>query len=249
MLTSAQVAELRLDEYTTPLVSRSIQLRGARIGKPDWKALSAAGDRVHLLNLASHNGAELSKALARYIRAGEKSAVNKGYKCSIRAPWYVVPSVWAPDGFVFRQIHDFPRIVLNEAEATSTDTIHRLTCKSAGPERIIANTYTWLTAASAEIEGRSYGGGVLELEPTEAERLLMPAKLNGAMPLADCDRLTRAGRLNDVLEKNARTVLIGHMGLSRRECDLLRGIWEKMRDRRLARRKHSRATTAMNAAP
>jgi hypothetical protein len=72
-------------------------------------------------------------------------------------------------------------MVLNKAGATSTDTIHRITCKGEKPERVISNTYTWLTAASAEIEGRSYGGGVLELEPTEAERLLMPAVLNGAM--------------------------------------------------------------------
>ena len=34
-----------------------------------------------------------------------------------------------PDGFLFRQIYDFPRMVLNKAGATSTDTIHRLTCK------------------------------------------------------------------------------------------------------------------------
>ena len=42
---------------------------------------------------------------------------------------------------------------------------------------LAASLYKYLTAASAEIDGRSYGGGVLELEPTEAERLLVPAKL------------------------------------------------------------------------
>ena len=122
-------------------------------------------------------------------------------------------------------------------KSAGTETIHRLACKTDKPERVIANTYTWLTAASAEIEGRSYGGGVLELEPTEAERLLMPAKLNGAMPLTECDKLTRAGRLDDVLEENARIVLKGHMGLSQAECLLLRVIWTKMRDRRMARRR------------
>ncbi|MFZ5863224.1 MAG: Eco57I restriction-modification methylase domain-containing protein [Nitrospirota bacterium] len=241
VLSSAQVAELGLENYTAPLVSRSVQLKGARIGKADWRSMAAAGDRVHLLHLAPTNGSKPSGALARYIRFGEGNEVHKGYKCSIRAPWYAVPSVWTPDGFVFRQIYDFPRVVLNQAGATSTDTIHRLTCKAEKPERVIANTYTWLTAASAEIEGRSYGGGVLELEPTEAERLLMPAMLNGAMPLAECDRLTRAGRLDDVLEENARIVLMGHMGLSQADCHLLRDIWTKMRDRRMARRRRGHA--------
>jgi hypothetical protein len=212
-----------------------VHLKGTRVGKADWNAMSSAGDRVHLLHLKPTNGAKPSAALARYIRFGEGNEVHKGYKCSIRKPWYEVPSVWTPDGFLFRQIYDFPRVVLNQAGATSTDTIHRLSCKVEKPERVIANTYTWLTAASAEIEGRSYGGGVLELEPTEAERLLMPATLNGAMPLAECDRLTRAGRLADVLEENARIVLMGHMGLSQADCHLLRDIWTKMRDRRMAR--------------
>lgn len=243
VLTSAQVEELGLEGLTAPLVSRSAHLKGARVGKADWNAMSAAGDRVHLLHLKGHT-ARPSAALAKYIRFGEGNEVHKGYKCSIREPWYAVPSVWTPDGFLFRQIYDFPRVVLNQAGATSTDTIHRLTGKKEKPERIIANTYTWLTAASAEIEGRSYGGGVLELEPTEAERLLMPATLNGAMPLAECDKLTRAGRLDDVLQENARVVLMGHLGLSQADCFALRDIWMKMRDRRNARRRGRSADKA-----
>lgn len=241
VLTEAQVKELGIQNYTAPLVSRSAHLKGARIGKADWRSMAVAGDRVHLLHISAHNGSKLSASLSRYIRLGEKQEVNKGYKCSIRSPWYHVPSVWTPDGFLFRQIYDFPRVVLNQAEATSTDTIHRLTSKHHNPERVIANTYTWLTAASAEIEGRSYGGGVLELEPTEAERLLVPAQLNGALPLTECDRLTRAGQLDTVLEENARIVLMGHMGLSRHECRMLRDIWIKMRDRRMARRRRAPA--------
>ena len=240
VLAGEQVERLGVKNYTIPLVSRSIQMRGARLSKADWGALASAGDRVYLLDLAALKGKELPSSLSKYIRSGEANGVNEGFKCSIRTPWYAVPSIWNPDGFLFRQIYDFPRVVLNQAGATSTDTIHRLTCKTATPERVIANTYTWLTAASAEIEGRSYGGGVLELEPTEAERMLMPAKLNGALPLSECDRLTRAGRLDDVLEENARIVLRGHMGLSARESHILRDIWVKMRDRRLARRRRPR---------
>lgn len=244
VLTGEQVEELGLDGYTTPLISRSAHLKGTRVGKAEWKALAAAGDRVHLLHITAAQAGKLTDKLRHYIREGEAKDFDKGYKCSIRTPWYAVPSIWTPDGFLFRQIYDFPRIVLNTAGATSTDTIHRLSCNTAKPERVIANTYTWLTAASAEIEGRSYGGGVLELEPTEAERLMMPAKLNGAMPLADADRLIRAGQLDDVLEENARIVLMSHMGLSAADCGILRDIWTKMRDRRMARRRSNKGAAA-----
>lgn len=246
VLNREQITELRLDPYTMPLVSRSVHLKGARIGAADWKALEAAGARVNLLHLAPLNGSKLAKPLANYIRSGESNAVHKGYKCSIRTPWYAVPSVWIPDGFVFRQIYDFPRMVLNQARATSTDTIHRLTCKDK-PEHVITNTYTYLTAASAEIEGRSYGGGVLELEPTEAERLLMPAKLATPLPLNECDRMIRAGHLDDVLDENSRLVLIDAMGLSRADCTLLRKVWTRMRDRRLARGRRGHPSNGADA--
>jgi adenine-specific DNA methylase len=240
VLNKSQVNELQLSSYTVPLVSRSGHLRGARVSSTDWRELEEADDRVHLLHLSPLNGSKLKGSLATYIHAGEKKAVHKGYKCSIREPWYAVPAVWIPDGFVFRQIYDFPRMVLNLAGATSTDTIHRLRCRVA-PERLISNTYTYLTAASAEIEGRSYGGGVLELEPTEAERLLMPAKLGKALSLAECDRMTRAGRLAQVLEENSRLVLTGTMGLSRGDCSMLLDIWTKMRERR-----HTRSRKAVS---
>jgi adenine-specific DNA-methyltransferase len=248
VLSADQVSALGLEGHTTPLVSRSAHLKGSKIGKGDWRSLSAAGDRVHLLNISGVQSANPTATLRRYIEDGERKEFHKGYKCSIREPWYLVPSVWVPDGFAFRQIYDFPRMVLNDSGATSTDTIHRLRAKTATAERVIANTYTWLTAASAEIEGRSYGGGVLELEPTEAERLLMPAKLNGAMPLREVDQLVRAGRLDAVLEENARIILRGHMGLSVAECAMLKSVWTKMRDRRNSRRRVSKKAAKGDAA-
>lgn len=240
VLSANQVEDLGLEGYTTPLVSRSAQLKGSKIEKADWRSLSAGGDRVHLLNISKAQASKLSAKLRRYIEEGERKEFHMGYKCSIREPWYLVPSVWVPDGFAFRQIYDFPRMVLNSSGATSTDTIHRMRSHGAKPERVIANTYTWLTAASAEIEGRSYGGGVLELEPTEAERLLMPAQLNGAMPLTEVDQLVRAGRLDDVLEENAKIILREHMGLTSAECDLLKSVWTQMRNWRNSRRRGAR---------
>lgn len=243
VLRQSEIEARGLHRHTIPLVSRSAHLTGARIGKRDWKSLAADDQRVHLLDLAPINGSKPAGALASYIRLGEEEKIHKGYKCSIREPWYAVPSIWIPDAFVFRQIYDFPRVVMNTANATSTDTIHRMRCKT-NPRSVIANTYTYLTAASAEIEGRSYGGGVLELEPTEAERLLMPAKLGPALPLQECDRMIRQGRLDGVLEENNRLVLMGQMGLSRSDCRMLQDIWEKMRNRRLARRRSARATAS-----
>ena len=192
------------------------------------------GERVHLLHLARLNGSPLGESLQNYIKIGETEGVNEGYKCGNRSPWFVVPYVWEPQGFLLRQIYDFPRIVLNRAGATCTDTIHRLNCNSE-PAQVIPLTYTYLTGASAEIEGRSYGGGILAIEPTEAERLLVPAEFVPAMPIEECDELVRRGHLNELLRENSRLVLIDGIGISESDCVMLEGIWNRMKERRLRR--------------
>ena len=233
--------KFKLEEYTVPIISRSEQLRGAHLSLDDWQNLADAGNRVHLLHLSPFQGKPLGESIRRYIQLGEDQGVHQGYKCSIRSPWYAVPSVWQPQGFLLRQIYDFPRIIVNDVNATSTDTIHRLRCKYQ-PRQVAANSYTYLTAASAEIEGRSYGGGVLELEPTEAERLLMPRQLSWSISIDECDRLVRAGNLEELLAENSERILINGVGLARRDCLMLRNIWKKMRDRRNARRRRRRRT-------
>lgn len=236
VLSQAAVREFQLDRFVVPLVGRSAQLLGTVLRQREYAQLVEKGNKVFLLHLASHEASSFTPGLRKLIAEGEKNGYHEGYKCSIRDPWYRVPSVWQPDCFLFRQIYDFPRVVVNRAGATSTDTIHRMQCR--GPAaRVAANVYTHLTAASAEIEGRSYGGGVLELEPTEAERLLFPKHINGALPIEEADSLVRAGRLAEVLEHNDRVVLQESLGLTKGDCSSLRGIWEKMRGRRQSRRR------------
>ena len=236
VITDQDIQRYSLQGYTKPIVSRSDQLRGARFRTQDWETTATAGRRVNLLNLEPLGGDLPTEALRRYVAMGEDLGVHEGYKCSIRTPWYAVRSVWEPNGFLLRQIHDFPKAVLNQSDATSTDTIHRLHCR-IHPDLVVANTYTYLTAASAEIEGRSYGGGVLELEPTEAERLLMPSKILPSIPIGECDRLMRSGKSEELLEVNSQQLLVNRLGLSKSECVTLRDIWKKMQQRRTTRRR------------
>jgi adenine-specific DNA methylase len=242
VLNDEQVGEWQLHDFVLPLAARASHLNGAIFAEDHWKNLAAQGERVYLLQLGKKVRSRLPTKALSYVVSGENSGYDAGYKCSIREPWYSVPSVWSPDAFLFRQIYDFPRILLNEAKATCTDTIHRMTVHSGTAETLAAMCFTSLTAASAEIEGRSYGGGVLELEPTEAERLLVPAKLTGALDLSEIDHLIRDGRILEVLDLNDKIVLGDHLGLSADDRRLLRSAWDTMRDRRRSRRK-ARVTT------
>jgi adenine-specific DNA methylase len=237
VLRKSEATAHAVEAMTARLVSRSAHLRGAVVSVDDWGTLARRDDRVHLVDIRQKDGEVLAGSAAEYVKYGESLRFHEGYKCRIRRPWFHVPAMWVPDGFLFRQIHDFPRFVRNQAGATCTDTIHRFTVRDCDPDALVASSYTYLTAASAEIEGRSYGGGVLELEPTEAERLLVPQTLNDAMPLSEADAYIRKGKLEDLLFENNKRVLRQALGLSAKDCGLLRQIWEKLRNRRFARSK------------
>lgn len=233
VISEQQAKAAGIFRHTRPIVGRAAHLKGAMFDERDWSGLSDAGDRVHLVDFGSAKGPIGKNALA-YIADGEASDFHTGYKCRIRKPWYFVPSIWSPQAFLFRQIHDFPRFVLNNSDATCTDTIHRLNT-SRNVSALLASCYTYLTASSSEIEGRSYGGGVLELEPTEAERLLIPRCDRAVVPLAVADAMIRSGRLDELLAENSKLVLKDGIGLSESDLTALRSIYEKMRQRRGAR--------------
>lgn len=236
--TDAQAGELGLRPHCVPLVSRSAQLSGL-IYDTDCRASDlAVGQRSWLLNAPREPAAA---ALKDHIRAGEAAGVHRGYKCSIRKPWWTTPSLWAPDLFLLRQIHRAPRLTVNAAGATSTDTVHRvrLTARPdtrVEPAALAAVFHNSVTFAFAEIMGRSYGGGVLELEPREAEQLPIP-RPDCADPdlIRDVDLLLKANEIEKALDVVDRRVLIDGLGLPAAAVADCRAAWVSLRDRRKRR--------------
>ncbi|MCV7409380.1 lactate dehydrogenase [Mycobacterium florentinum] len=236
--TDAQADELGLRGHCVPLVSRSSQLCGL-VYDSDCRASDvAAGHRTWLLDAPDEPA---DPALAAHIGAGEADGVHLGYKCSIRTPWWRTPSPWVPDLFLLRQIHLAPRLTVNAAAATSTDTVHRVRLvgdrdSRADPAAFAAVFHNSATFAFAEIMGRSYGGGILELEPTEAEQLpIPPSALAGAELAADVDLLLKADEIEKALDAVDRHVLIDGLGWSPDVVAQCRAAWHTLRDRRTGR--------------
>jgi adenine-specific DNA-methyltransferase len=237
VLSPGQAKTLGVEEYCQPLVGRSAQIPGLVLRHTDWDELSAADSRCLLMQLGPRDRSALSAAALSYVRQGEAKGLHQGYKCRIRLPrWWNVPSVWNPDAFLLRQIHNGPRIIVNQAAATCTDTIHRIRVKGdTRPQWLAAASMNSLTFAFSEIRGRSYGGGVLELEPTEAEALPFP-RPGGVLPLEELDLWARRKDPDQVLDEVDRLVL-RPAGLSGDELRTLRDIWRKLSNRRLDRKR------------
>ena len=152
-----------------------------------------------------------------------------------------MPSVAVPDAFLFRQIHKAPLLVANDAGATSTDTIHRVRVRGdVDRDRLCASMVNSLTFAWAEVCGRSYGGGVLELEPREAENLFVPYGFTGDLDVDYVDDRLRAGDMKAALDHGDDVLLRRGCGLSKTDVRRARDGWNRLRQRRQRRRQGAR---------
>jgi hypothetical protein len=88
-----------------------------------------------------------------------------------------------------KRSHRFHRLILNKAKVVTTDTIYRghmLPAYKSFKESMIAGFHNSLTILTSELEGRSYGGGVLELVPSEVAKLTVPiVQLKSELPILD----------------------------------------------------------------
>lgn len=237
VLTEQQVEKHSLMPYTQRLVGRSAHLPGILFSESDWLANVEKQSPAFLLNTPDEPLYRLPTELKEYVTSGEEKGLNQGYKCRIRNRWYVVPSIWIPHAFMLRQVHNYPKIILNDAAATCTDTIHRVQLRNGIPARTVTTAFlNSLTFAFSEVIGRSYGGGVLELEPNEAEKLPLPLIGADTLDVNELDRLLREGNIYAVLDITDEALLRKGIGLSIQETQMLRTIWQKLRDRRVNRK-------------
>ncbi len=236
MLTTEQVKKWKLQKYTIPVASKSNQLKGLIFDNKDFSENSQMQHAVHLFMPPNVDFQSLPRVCQEYIKYGEKMGYHSGYKCQIRKRWYITPSLWVPDGFALRQVGDYPKIVVNNSSATSTDTIHRIRFKEGiNKQTAVISFLNSLTFAFSEITGRSYGGGVLTFEPTEIEEIRIPVAVKAKIDFDKVENLIRARKIENILDIVDNAILIEKLGFSKIEVDMFRNIWRKLSQRRLTR--------------
>ena len=156
------------------IITSARALKGIRFDTDDFRQVVAEDRPAYLLNLQQPRSM-LAPAVRDYLEIGERQKVSQRFKCRVREPWYAVPIVWQPDAILLRQAGDMPRLIHLAKKCAATDTIHRVTWKQPSQGRRHAASFlnSW-TLLISELTGRSYGGGVLELMPSEANKLPIP---------------------------------------------------------------------------
>ena len=231
-----------LSSVSLPLIGRSSHAHGIYFTDTDWQENIQAGKRAMLISFPDIPFDEYPEKHKDYIKRGEINEEHKGYKCSIRDRWYIVPSVWAPDAFFLRRNNLYPKFVLNRCNAVSTDTMHRIKFnEGVDKENVLLSYYNSISFAFTEICGRSYGGGVLEILPGEVGNIMLPItnSLNKSLRedlLNRLDSIIRNDKdIEEALDLVDQKLLVEVLGIEKEVCVSCRKIWKKMQKRRLGR--------------
>ena len=243
-LSPARVAELGLERSDLVPLSPpgSRHLRGLTLTDGNVCQLGAAGARTWLFRPAD----EPSKAARKYIAAGEVAGVNAAYKCRIRSDWWRVPLLEPADLLLTYMNADTPRLCTNRARVHHLNSVHgvylRPEVKRLAMDYLPLASINSMTLLGAETVGRSYGGGMLKVEPREADRLPMPSSTLVRATRADLaairpqmNRLLQAGRLRDAARLMDELLLVGQLGMKRSDVDALQLAHGELTARRLAR--------------
>lgn len=247
-LSPAKVQELDLqpDDVIRLSPPGSRHLRGLSLTPDALDSLGEAGQATYLFRPAG----DPSAAARRYIRSGEVVDVHEAYKCRVRTPWWRVPYLRPADLFLTYMNADTPRLSTNRARAHHLNSVHGVYLREEhrliGRDLLPIASLNSVTLLGAETVGRAYGGGMLKVEPREADHLAMPTP---ALVDRYRDELTelkpkvlgalRTGRLLDAVALVDDVLLTRGMRLGKSSIAAIRDDHAALTARRLARAKET----------
>jgi adenine-specific DNA methylase len=224
----------------------SRHLRGLTFTDRAWERLGEEDASGFLFYPAKD---EPRAAASAYIESGKRRNVHKTYKCANREPWWRVPVVAVPDLFLTYMNQDRPRLITNDAGVHIINSLYGVALKSdrkrLGRDLLPIACLNSLTLLGAEMVGRSYGGGLLKLEPKEADVLPVPS-LSALEAAGDKLRnvrhvLSTALRQGDLLRAADvvdRVILVEHLKVPESDINALRQARDLLFQRRRSRGKN-----------
>ncbi|WP_242687988.1 N-6 DNA methylase [Photorhabdus stackebrandtii] len=220
-----------LGQYAHPMFGRSQHCPGILYDKAQHQSNQDQSLPTNFLYI-EEEFEKLPTKVKDYIELGEAEKYHERYKCRIRKPWYKVPSVYSTEIGMLKRCHEAPRLILNQVGAYTTDTAYRVSSTFTSAENLVCSFLNPLTAITAELEGRYYGGGVLELVPSEIEKLHIPVIEDNKHDMVTLNQLVKEGKVEDAMRMQGEAIL-SKLGFTNEDNENLMSIWKKLRDRRL----------------
>lgn len=227
--------QYNLSRYTKPIIQKGLFVNGSVVfSDSDIEELEANNYPTKLLQL--NNRDRISKELNEYLKIGVKDKIPDRYKCKIRNNWYVIPNISEkPDAFFFKRSHLYPKLLKNNSNAFVTDSAYKVEMKNGYDiNSFVYSFYNTLTLLLSEIEGRYYGGGVLELTPSEFKKLAIPyIEINNEEFDDFTERFENKKDIEDILNQNDFKILNSALRINNEDIRRLTELRNKLKKKRL----------------
>lgn len=232
ILTKPERRKYALSKFTKPIIQRGAFVNGKVVfTKSDWENLSSNNFPCYLLDLNKVVVSREGRKLLAYLRQGKNSEIDQRYKCKHRERWYKVPNVThAAEALFFKRCHYYPKLLKNVANTLVTDSAYMVDIREGfSIDNIVFSFYNSLTLLFAELEGRYYGGGVLELTPSEFKNLPIPYLEIGKKTFNSFKRdFAVKPSITSILDQNDLRILGPTLGLNQEDIERLRSIHRKL---------------------
>jgi adenine-specific DNA-methyltransferase len=227
----------KLGRYTKPIIKKGSYINGSVVfDKDDYSELVNSNFPTRLIVFKDEDEKIFSKTIKTYLNVGETLGLPARYKCIQRSNWFVVPNIsQQPEGFFFKRCHLYPKLLKNAANVFVTDSAYRIDMKKGFDiDSLVFSFYNSLTLAFAEIEGRYYGGGVLELTPNEFKKLPIPFfNVTSEMFQHFQKDFKSKPDMEMILEANDSKILTTVLGLSNEEIIKIQALRRMFMTKRL----------------
>lgn len=223
-----------LKNFSKPIVQKGFFVNGSiTFTKNDFNKLVDGNKPAYLLDFNNLTEKKITKNIEKYLQLGVNKELPLRFKCKQRNKWYQIPNIaTVPEAFFFKRSHEYPKMIKNEADILVTDSAYKVEMKQEyNLDNFIFSFYNSLTLAFAELEGRYYGGGVLELTPNEFRVLPIPYTVCNSFEDYKNDFKNKSS-IQDVLNNNNYEILNRTLGLTRDEIERIELIRRKLVDKR-----------------
>jgi hypothetical protein len=191
-------------------------------------------DQVLMHFPADHHIAQV----ADYIKHGENEGLHLRAHCTRRHPWYMIPRLAPPDAFFPYRASHTPYLVLNTRGSLCTNSVHAIKWQKLTRTQIEWVQMSLLSVPgqlSLEAYGKTYGSGVLKIEPNALGNALVMTGSRRVPP-------STYKSINILLEMNEREkasskatdVIMSYCGIDSDTISRCSSMLRELRQRRLA---------------